>query len=68
MLRAILNLSAKAFVLSWLISNTLELYGVHDWVWMVALTFPISFALYHWYGLIAVEVPPPALPKENHDE
>lgn len=63
-----LNLIAKSLLLSWLSANTLALYGVRDWVWMLALTFPISFALYHWYGLIAVAVPPSALPKENRDE
>jgi hypothetical protein len=52
---SILNLIAKAFVLSWLVVNTLVLYGVEGWGWLVISTMPLSFALYNWYDLLRME-------------
>ena len=49
------NLLAKMVVLSWLVANTLALYGVEGWVWLTILTIPLSFALYNWYDLVRME-------------
>lgn len=57
---------AKALVLSYLVSNTLEVWGVHTFWWMLFLTLPISFALYAWFGLATIDVE--EIPKGDEDE
>lgn len=51
-----INMILQMIVLSWLISTALTYYGVTSFFWIVALTMPLSFALYRWLDIAGLEI------------
>ena len=49
-----INYMAKLLTISFLVAVWLVYIGVTGFWWLLAITVPISFALFHWFGLYLV--------------